>query len=102
MLLQFFGFKDNPFKLAPDPAYLFLGRYYEEALAHLRYAVTEGEGFTAITGARGIGKTTICRAFLDTLGDGTAAAFISSRCRVRGTCCGGSIPHLGSHARPPP
>jgi type II secretory pathway predicted ATPase ExeA/cell division protein FtsN len=78
MLLQFFGFKDNPFKLAPDPAYLFLGRYYEEALAHLRYAVTEGEGFTAITGARGIGKTTICRAFLDTLGDGTAAAFISS------------------------
>ena len=78
MLLQFFGFKDNPFKLAPDPAYLFLGRHYEEALAHLRYAVTEGEGFTVITGERGIGKTTICRAFLDTLGDGTAAAVISS------------------------
>jgi type II secretory pathway predicted ATPase ExeA len=78
MLLQFFGFKDNPFKLSPDPAYLFLGRHYEEALAHLRYAVTEGEGFTAITGERGIGKTTICRAFVDTLGDGTAAAVISS------------------------
>ena len=78
MLLQFFGFKDNPFKLAPDPAYLFLGRHYEEALAHLRYAVTEGEGFIAITGERGIGKTTICRAFVDTLGDGTAAAVISS------------------------
>jgi len=78
MLLQFFGFKDNPFKLAPDPAYFFLGRHYEEALAHLRYAVTEGEGFTAITGERGIGKTTICRAFLDTLGDGVAAAVISS------------------------
>ncbi|RPJ03961.1 MAG: hypothetical protein EHM37_24015, partial [Deltaproteobacteria bacterium] len=53
MLLQFFGFMDNPFKLAPDPAYLFLGRHYEEALAHLRYAVTEGEGFTAITGRAG-------------------------------------------------
>jgi type II secretory pathway predicted ATPase ExeA/cell division protein FtsN len=78
MLLQFFGFKDNPFKLAPDPAYLFLGRHCEEALAHLRYAVTEGEGFTVITGERGIGKTTICRAFLDTLGDGAAAAVISS------------------------
>ena len=78
MLLQFFGFKDNPFKLAQDPAYLFLGRHYEEALAHLRYAVTEGEGFTAITGERGIGKTTICRAFLESLGDGTAAAVISS------------------------
>jgi general secretion pathway protein A len=78
MLLQFFGFKDNHFKLTPDPAYLFLGRHYEEALAHLRYAVTEGEGFTAITGERGIGKTTICRAFLDTLGDETIAAVISS------------------------
>jgi general secretion pathway protein A len=78
MILRFFGFKENPFKLAPDPAYLFLGRHHEEALAHLRYAVTEGEGFTAITGERGIGKTTICRAFLDTLGDGTAAAVISS------------------------
>ncbi len=78
MLLQFFGFKDNPFKLSPDPAYLFFGRHYEEALAHLRYAVTEGEGFTAITGERGIGKTTICRAFVDNLGDGTAAAVISS------------------------
>jgi general secretion pathway protein A len=78
MLLQFFGFKDNPFKLAPDPGYLFLGRHYEEALAHLRYAVTEGEGFTVITGERGIGKTTICLAFLDTLGGETAAAVISS------------------------
>lgn len=77
MVHQFFGFKDNPFKLTPDPAYLFLGRHYEEALAHLHYAVTEGEGFSAITGERGIGKTTICRAFLDTLTDGTAAAFIS-------------------------
>ena len=78
MLLQFFGFKDNPFKLAPDPAFLFLGRHHEEALAHLRYAVSEGEGFSVITGERGIGKTTICRVFLDSLGDGTAAAFISS------------------------
>ena len=101
MLLQFFGFKDNPFKLTPDPAYLFLGRHYEEALAHLRYAVTEGEGFTAITGERGIGKTTICRAFVDTLGDGTVGrGHLKPGSRVRGTCCGGSIPHSGSPARP--
>ncbi|MBI5581124.1 MAG: AAA family ATPase [Deltaproteobacteria bacterium] len=78
MIFQFFGFRDNPFKLAPDLTYLFLGRHHEEALAHLRYAVAEGEGFSAITGERGIGKTTICQAFLDTLGDGTAAAVISS------------------------
>jgi hypothetical protein len=33
-LRKFFGFKENPFKLAPDPAYLFLGKSHEEDLAH--------------------------------------------------------------------
>ena len=42
MLSQYFGLKDNPFKLAVDPAYLFMGRHHEEALAHLRYAVEIG------------------------------------------------------------
>jgi general secretion pathway protein A len=45
MYTKFFGFKENPFMLAPNPAYLFLGKSHEEALAHLIYAVSEGEGF---------------------------------------------------------
>ena len=57
MFEQFFDFSENPFKLDPDTSYLFLGQHHEEAIAHLRYAVIEGEGFIAITGERGVGKT---------------------------------------------
>jgi len=78
MYSRFFGLKDDPFKLAFDPAYLFLGRHHEEATAHLRYAVTEGEGFTVITGERGVGKSTLCRAFVDSMAAQASTAFLSS------------------------
>jgi general secretion pathway protein A len=76
-MLSHFNLRDNPFRLAPDAAYLFLGRHHEEALAHLRYAISEGEGFTVITGERGAGKSTICRAFVDQLGERVSAAFLA-------------------------
>jgi len=77
MFSRFFDLKENPFKLAYDPAYLFTGRHHEEAMAHLRYAVSEGEGFTIITGERGVGKSTICRAFLESLGAHASRAFLA-------------------------
>ena len=76
MYTKFFGFKEKPFMLAPNPAYLFLGKSHEEALAHLIYAVSEGEGFISIIGKRGVGKTTICRAFIDRREENTAIAYI--------------------------
>ena len=78
MYLPFFGLKDNPFKLTFDVNSLFLGKHHEEALAHLRYAVAEGEGFTVITGAKGVGKSTVCRAFIEPLRGQAAVAFLSS------------------------
>jgi general secretion pathway protein A len=72
----FFGFRENPFKLVPNPAYLFLSKSHEEALAHLTYAVSQGEGFMEITGEVGTGKTTLCRAFLENLDQHTTAAYI--------------------------
>jgi general secretion pathway protein A len=72
----FFGLKENPFKLVPNPAYLFLSKSHEEALAHLTYAVAQGEGFMEITGEVGTGKTTLCRAFLENLDHHTTAAYI--------------------------
>jgi general secretion pathway protein A len=72
----FFGFKENPFKLVPNPAYLYLSKSHEEALAHLTYAVAQGEGFMEITGEVGTGKTTLCRAFLENLDPHTTAAYI--------------------------
>jgi len=76
MYKKYYGFKERPFKLVPNPAYLFLSRSHEEALGHLYYAVQQGEGFVEITGEVGTGKTTLCRMFLEKLDENTEAAFI--------------------------
>jgi general secretion pathway protein A len=76
MYNNFFGFKEKPFKLVPNPAYLFLSKCHEEALAHLNYAISQGDGFVQITGEVGTGKTTLCRAFIESLNGRTKAAYI--------------------------
>lgn len=76
MYNQFFGFQERPFKLVPNPAYLYLSKSHQEALAHLRYAVTDGEGFVEITGDVGTGKTLLCRTFLEGLGSEVDSAYI--------------------------
>lgn len=76
MYCQFFGFKERPFKLVPNPAYLYLGKSHENALGHLLYAVRNAEGFAAITGEAGTGKTTLCRMFIESLDRTAEAAYI--------------------------
>jgi len=76
MYNAYFGFREKPFRLVPNPEYLFLSKSHEEALAHLNYAIAQGDGFVEITGEVGTGKTTLCRAFLENLNDTTAAAYI--------------------------
>jgi general secretion pathway protein A len=73
---NFFGFKERPFQLVPNPAYLFLSRSHEEAIAHLNYALSHGDGFVEITGEVGTGKTTLCRAFLEDLDKDSEVAYI--------------------------
>jgi general secretion pathway protein A len=76
MYNNFFGFKEKPFKLVPNPEYFFLSKCHEEALAHLNYAISQGDGFVQITGEVGTGKTTLCRTFLESLNSRTKAAYI--------------------------
>lgn len=64
MYERFFGFEEAPFRLTPDPRYLFLSAKHKEALGHLVYGLEEGAGFVAITGEIGAGKTTLLRSFL--------------------------------------
>lgn len=71
-----FGFRENPFKLVPNPEYLYLSKIHEIALAHLAYAVEQGDGFVVITGEVGTGKTTLCRMFLEQLDETTESAYI--------------------------
>jgi len=78
MYQKFFRLKENPFKLAPNPDYLFLGSDHEEALAHLKYGIWQGEGFISITGKQGVGKTITCMAFIASLDDKTEVAYISN------------------------
>jgi general secretion pathway protein A len=76
MYERFFGLVDAPFRLTPDPRYLFLSRKHAEALAHLRLGLAETSGFVCITGDVGTGKTTLLRAFLDEIGPDVATAYI--------------------------
>jgi general secretion pathway protein A len=76
MYNAYFGFKEKPFKLVPNPAFLYLGKSHEDALAHLNYATSEGDGFVEISGEVGTGKTTLCRVFLENLDARTESAYI--------------------------
>ena len=76
MYNKFYAFKEKPFKLVPNPEYLFLSKSHEEALAHLTYAISHGDGFVEITGEVGTGKTTLCRVFLENLDKSIEAAYI--------------------------
>jgi len=73
---SYFGFKENPFSLTPDPNYLYLSRHHKEAFDHLLYGISERKGFIVITGGVGTGKTTLCRALLGTLNSSTKTALI--------------------------
>jgi len=76
MYLPSFGLREKPFALSPDPRYLFLAESHREALAHLLYGVDQGEGFIAVVGEVGTGKTTLCRTLLQRLGAETEVAFL--------------------------
>ena len=65
MYTQFFGLKEKPFAITPDPRYLFMSERHAEALAHLMYGINEAGGFVQLTGEIGAGKTTLVRALLE-------------------------------------
>lgn len=64
---EFFGFREKPFDLTPNPDYLYLPHRHKEALAALLMGLEEGMGFLKITAEPGTGKTTLCRSFLKNL-----------------------------------
>ena len=76
MYLDYFGLKELPFSIAPDPRYLYMSERHREALAHLLYGVSGQGGFVVLTGEVGTGKTTICRCFLNQVPKNTDVAFI--------------------------
>ena len=71
-----FGLQELPFGLTPDTSFTYTCAGHQEALNTLLVAVKNGEGFIKITGEVGTGKTLLCRAFLQMLGDSCVSAYI--------------------------
>jgi type II secretory pathway predicted ATPase ExeA len=77
MYKRFFGLKENPFNVNPDPRYLFQTREIQESLACLAYGVQRRRGFILLSGEVGTGKTTLINKLLEHLrGERVATAFI--------------------------
>jgi len=63
--LTFFGLKEDPFKLTPDPAYFYPSSSHNEGLLLMDYSIDQKEGFLLIIGDPGTGKTTLLKVFIE-------------------------------------
>ena len=76
MYKEYFGLKEDPFSIAPDPQFLYMSDRHREALAHLIYGMKADSGFVLLTGEVGTGKTTVCRCLLGQIPENSEIAFI--------------------------
>ena len=76
MYLEYYGLSEPPFNITPNPRFLFYSAKHREAFNHLLYGIRERKGFVQLTGEVGAGKTTLCRALLDQLGNNFSTALI--------------------------
>lgn len=76
MYQEFFGLREMPFNITPDPRFLFLADSHRDAIDSVVYGIQERKGFIQIVGEVGCGKTTICRAALRRVSDQTQTALI--------------------------
>jgi general secretion pathway protein A len=65
MYQRFYGLRELPFELTPNPAFLFLSEQHREALSNLEYGLSTAKAVTALIGEAGTGKTTLLRAALE-------------------------------------
>jgi len=73
---DYFGLKESPFSIAPNPQYLYMSDRHREALAHLMYGIQGDGAFILLSGEVGTGKTTICRCLLEQIPAQVDTAFI--------------------------
>jgi general secretion pathway protein A len=78
MYRSFYGLKEKPFSLLPDPAYLYLSKQHEVAMTLLEYSLENQAGFCVISGKAGTGKTTLLRRLLNQIGNDVSIGLISN------------------------
>jgi general secretion pathway protein A len=76
MFLKFYGLKEQPFGVTPNPSYLYMGRSHSEALASLFYGIESDRGFMALIAKPGMGKTTLIFRLLEQLRPVARTAFL--------------------------
>lgn len=76
MFLDFYGLREQPFGVTPDPKYLFLSRTHHEALAALLDGIKADRGFMAIIAEPGMGKTTILYRLMEEVRDSARTVFL--------------------------
>jgi type II secretory pathway predicted ATPase ExeA len=75
-MLQYFGFKEDPFGVNPDPRCLYLTRTHRQSLEALEFGFSSNRGFTAMIAPPGMGKTTLLFRFLEDIRDSSRAVFL--------------------------
>ena len=75
--LEHFNLKDQPFRLTPDPAYVYWSKQHARAKAYMESTIWLADGFVVITGEIGSGKTTLLKSFLSELDDNIVFAVVS-------------------------
>ena len=70
MYLEPFKLKELPFRLSPDPQFLYLSKQHARAKAYMESTIWFTDGFVVITGEIGSGKTTLIESFLQGSADG--------------------------------
>jgi general secretion pathway protein A len=78
MYESFYGFREKPFSLLPDPAFLYLGKKHSAALSMLEYGLMHNLGITVITGEIGSGKTSLLRCLLNKLESNVTVGLIAN------------------------
>ncbi|MBF0303921.1 MAG: AAA family ATPase [Desulfamplus sp.] len=76
MYTQFYGLNAKPFRLVPNPAYIYLSSRHQNALTYLEYGLTENVGFIMLTGDIGMGKTTLVRHIINNIESDVEVAVI--------------------------
>ena len=77
MYEQFFGLREKPFTILPDPSYLYMSEGHSKALTLLRYSIIGRQGFTVITGEIGAGKTTLINRLLEDIDEDVTVGLLN-------------------------
>ncbi|MBI5969278.1 MAG: AAA family ATPase [Deltaproteobacteria bacterium] len=95
MYEQFYGLREKPFALTPDPQYLYPSKGHRTAIDSLLYGIYHRAGFMILTGDIGTGKTTICRAILEKLDKNVKTAVIFNSFLAKGELLKSILQDLG-------